>query len=176
MIPGFQTRYLCPAAYQRCVCTLEHLPVALSRQSCHIAAEPAESADVQARSPGEIEDVQMSDVSDGEIVDEAVLGKGPAAASAPAAQPNGSAAPPAPMQIECVVHGAARQPSGSPASPARDDSFFDVDPHDPGTTTLLRRLIPWCTLREPPLLCNVGIAAGEHGAYISHLSVSQSHP
>jgi hypothetical protein len=67
---------------------------------------------------GEIEEVQMSDVSDGEIVDEAVL-NGSAAASVPGPAP-AAAAP---------YH---RQPSGSPVSPQAADAFFEVDPEDPG--------------------------------------------
>lgn len=79
----------------------------------------------------------MSDVSDGEIVDEAVLSGKPAAQSA-AADANGTAAAP---QIQTNgVAGAEpagqqrqqRQPSGSPPSPTEEDDFFWVDPHDPG--------------------------------------------
>lgn len=64
----------------------------------------------------------MSDVSDGEIVDEAVL-SGSAAASAPGQPPAGTPAAAVPYD---------RQPSGSPVSPQAADAFFEVDPEDPG--------------------------------------------
>lgn len=72
----------------------------------------------------------MSDVSDGEIVDEAMLnGKAAAPAAAAAAAPA--------LQLSGSSEAAAapanqHQPSGSPVSPQAADSFFEVDPHDPG--------------------------------------------
>lgn len=64
----------------------------------------------------------MSDVSDGEIVDEAVL-NGNGAASIPGRPPASTPAAAAPYH---------RQPSGSPVSPQAADAFFEVDPEDPG--------------------------------------------